>query len=92
MGERVHNQTQKIVLNNGFYDELIEAIQVNNDFANNLPEESRKVIIDRNVRIQDKLDKYKKINEDNEVYYYFYQRELKDLFWILIENYTNLKK
>jgi hypothetical protein len=92
MEERVHNQTQKIVLNNGFYDELIEAIQVNNDFANNLPEESRKVIIDRNVRIQDKLDKYKKINEDNEVYYYFYQRELKDLFWILIENYTNLKK
>lgn len=92
MEERVHNQTQKIILNNGFYDELIEAIQVNNDFANNLPEESRKVIIDRNVRIQDKLDKYKKINEDNEVYYYFYQRELKDLFWILIENYTNLKK
>ena len=92
MEERVHNQTQKIVLNNGFYDELIEAIQVNNDFANNLPEESRKVIIDRNVRIQDKLDKYKKINEDNEVYYYFYQRELNDLFWILIENYTNLKK
>lgn len=92
MEERVHNQTQKIVLNNGFYDELIEAIQVNNDFANNLPEESRKVIVDRNVRIQDKLDKYKKINEDNEVYYYFYQRELKDLFWILIENYTNLKK
>ena len=92
MEERVHNQTQKIILNNGFYDELIEAIQVNNDFANNLPEESRKVIVDRNVRIQDKLDKYKKINEDNEVYYYFYQRELKDLFWILIENYTNLKK
>ena len=92
MEERVHHQTQKTVLNNGFYDELIEAIQVNNDFANNLPEESRKVIIDRNVRIQDKLDKYKKINEDNEVYYYFYQRELKDLFWILIENYTNLKK
>ena len=90
MEERVHNQTQKIVLNNGFYDELIEAIQVNNDFANNLPEESRKVIVDRNVRIQDNLDK--KINEDNEVYYYFYQRELKDLFWILIENYTNLKK
>ena len=92
MEERVHNQTQKIVLNNGFYDELIEAIQVNNDFANNLPEDSIKVIVDRNVRIQDKLDKYKKINEDNEVYYYFYQRELKDLFWILIENYTNLKK
>lgn len=92
MEERVHNQTQKIVLNNGFYDELIEAIQVNNDFASNLPEESRKVIIDRNVRIQDKLDKYKKINENNEAYYYFYQRELKDLFWILIENYANLKK
>ena len=92
MEERVHNQTQKIVLNNGFYDELIDAIQVNNDFASNLPEESRKVIIDRNVRIQDKLDKYKKINENNEVYYYFYQRELKDLFWILIENYANLKK
>lgn len=92
MEQTYQNQTQKIVLNDGWYDELINALKDNNDTASNLPEESRKVVIDRNQRIIDKLDKYKKINENNEIYYYFYSRELKDLFWILLENCTNLKK
>lgn len=79
-------QTQKIVLNDGWYEELTKAIEDNSNRALNLPDESQKVIIDRNTRIQDKLDKYKKINDKNEIYYYFYLRELKDLFWILLEN------
>ena len=82
-------QTQKIVLNDGWYEELMKAVKTNTDLASNLPDESKKVIVDRNVRIQDKLDKYKKINEENQVYYYFFTRELKDLFWILLENNTN---
>jgi len=91
MENNFKNQTQKIVLDNNWSEKLNEAIDFNNNLASKLPEDSKKVIIDRNVRIQDKLEKYKKFNENNDIYYYFYQRELKDLFWILIENYANLK-
>ena len=54
-------------------------------------EESKKVIIDRNQRILDKLDKYKKKDENDNVFYYFYIRELRDLFWILLEDYSSMK-
>ena len=83
------SDTQMIVLNNGFDVMLKDAIVYNNNNANMLPLDSSKVIIDRNNRLLDKLEKYKKTNKDGETYYYFYQRELKDLVWILLENYAN---
>ena len=51
-------QTQKIILDGNWYEELVNAINENNKRAEMLPEESKKVIIDRNQRILDKLDKY----------------------------------
>lgn len=82
-------QTQKIILDGDWHNILLDSIEKNNERANCLPEESKKVIIDRNQRILDKLDKYKKLDENNTIYYYFYLRELRDLFWILIEDYAN---
>ena len=92
MENNYKNQTQKIVLNDNWEEELLKSIEYNNEKANSLDEEAKKVIIDRNERILDKLKKYRKVNENNETYYYFYQRELKDLFWILLENNVNLCK
>ena len=37
------------------------------------------------------LDKYKKKDENDNVFYYFYIRELRDLFWILLEDYSSMK-
>ena len=83
-------QTQKIVLDGIWYDELIKAIEKNSDNVQIIPDESsKKAILDRNQRILDKLNKYKKVDKDNSVYYYFYMRELRDLFWILLENNIN---
>lgn len=48
------------------------------------------MICDRNDRLMDKLSKYQKRDEQNGIYYYFYQRELKDLFWVLLENFSNI--
>ena len=87
--ENNNYQTQKIILNDGWYDELLKAVEENSELASNLSEESQKVIIDRNTRIKEKLDKYKKVNDKKEVYYYFFPRELRDLFWILLENNAN---
>lgn len=81
--------TQQIVLNNGFDDVLFKAIQENSKNASILTDEQAKVIIDRNDRLQAKLDKYKRINDKDEVYYYFFPRELKDIVWILLENIAN---
>ncbi len=84
-------QTQKIILDGNWYEELINSINENNSRAEILPEESKKVILDRNQRILDKLDKYKKKDENDNVFYYFYIRELRDLFWILLEDYSSIK-
>lgn len=81
--------TQKIVLDGSWYDDLLNEINNNSNNAEILSDESKKVILDRNQRILDKLDKYKKLDKDNNIYYYFYLRELKDLFWILLENLSN---
>ena len=83
-------QTQKIILDGNWYEELINSINENNSRAEILPEESKKVILDRNQRILDKLDKYKKKDENDNVFYYFI-RELRDLFWILLEDYSSMK-
>lgn len=82
-------QSQKVILNDSWYDELLKAVDFNNNNTSNLSEENEKVILERNKRIQDKLDKFKKVSDKNEVYYYFFPRELKDLFWILLENFVN---
>lgn len=82
-------QTQKIVLGDEWYDILIKAIKYNSALINDLSIES-KMIRDRNDRLMDKLSKYQKRDEQNSIYYYFYQRELKDLFWVLLGNYFNI--
>ena len=79
-------QTQKVVLDNGWYDELIKAVDLNSNVISDPTDENSKVVLERNKRIKEKLDKYKKVDDKNEVYYYFFPRELKDLFWILLEN------
>lgn len=79
-------QTQKVVLDNGWYDELIKAVDLNSNVISDPTDENSKVVLERNKRIKEKLDKYKKVDDNNEVYYYFFPRELKDLFWILLEN------
>ncbi len=79
-------QSQKVMLDNGWYDELIKAVDLNSNAVSDSSDENAKAILERNKRIQEKLDKYKKVDDKNEVYYYFFPRELKDLFWILLEN------
>lgn len=89
MENNYKGQTQKIVLGTKWYNILIKAIKYNSSLINDLSVES-KTICDRNDRLLDKLSKYQKSDEQNGIYYYFYQRELKDLFWVLLENYSNI--
>lgn len=76
-------QSQKVELSNEDYDVLFEEIEFNNNRVLNLEDSKSKV--DRNNRIIEKLNKYKKTSE-NGIYYYFFIRELKDLFIIILEN------
>lgn len=89
MENNYKGQTQKIVLGTKWYNLLINAIKYNSDLIKDLSVES-KMICDRNDRLMDKLSKYQKRDEQNGIYYYFYQRELKDLFWVLLENFSNI--
>ena len=89
MKNNYKRQTQKIVLGTKWYNLLINAIKYNSDLIKDLSVES-KTICDINDRLMDKLSKYQKRDEQNGIYYYFYQKELKDLFWVLLENYSNI--
>lgn len=85
----IEAKLKKIVLGDEWYNILIKAIKYNSDLIKDLSVES-KMICDRNDRLMDKLSKYQKRDEQNGIYYYFYQRELKDLFWVLLENFSNI--
>ncbi|MDD4188396.1 MAG: hypothetical protein PHX04_06580 [Bacilli bacterium] len=79
-------QTQKVLLNNGWYEKLLKEIEINNTNISAMSKEESEFYLERNNRIESKLEKFKKINNNNEIYYYFFPRELRDLFWILLEN------
>ena len=85
----IKKKKKKIVLGDEQYNILIKAIKYNSSLINDLSVES-KTICDINDRLMDKLSKYQKRDEQNGIYYYFYQKELKDLFWVLLENYSNI--
>lgn len=53
-------QSQKVMLGNGWYDELIKAVDLNSNAISDSSDENAKAILERNKRIQEKLDKYKK--------------------------------
>ena len=76
-------QSQKVEFTIEGYDMLMQEIELNNNYILSLEDQEDK--IERNKRILEKLYKYKKTSEKG-IYYYFFIRELKDLFIIIFEN------
>lgn len=42
--------------------------------------------VDRDERLLNKLDKYKKVDNEGHIYFYFFPNELDDLMWVMAEN------
>lgn len=42
--------------------------------------------IDRDIKLKNKLDTYKKIDTEGNTYFYFFSSELIDFLWIFLEN------
>lgn len=42
--------------------------------------------IERNEKIVEKLNKYKKVDSNGKIYLYVFPNELEDIMWILYEN------
>ena len=82
---------RKVYLND-WLEELYSNIDKNIKMNTAIYEETKNEIvkrhIDRDNKLKNKLDTYKKTEEDN-VYYYFFSSELVDIMWILLENICN---
>lgn len=79
---------RKISLGNDWNDFLIKIINTNIK-QNELTEETKQYV-NRNKKLLNKMEKYKKINDKGEVYYYFFSNELEDIIWILLESISAL--
>ena len=82
---------RKVYLND-WLEELYSNIDKNIKMNTAIYEETKNEIvkrhIDRDNKLKNKLDTYKKTEEDK-VYYYFFLSELVDIMWILLENICN---
>jgi len=82
---------RKVYLND-WLEELYSNIDKNIKMNTAIYEETKNEIvkrhIDRDNKLKNKLDTYKKTEEDK-VYYYFFSSELVDIMWILLENICN---
>ena len=80
---------EKITLTDVKLGKLINAISANEGLALNLSDEIKDARLKRNKIILEKLDKFKKIDDKGNNYFYLYLKEFKDLFWILFELYDS---
>jgi len=82
---------RKVYLND-WLEELYSNIDKNIKMNTAIYEETKNEIvkrhIDRDNKLKNKLDTYKKTEEDK-IYYYFFSSELVDIMWILLENICN---
>ncbi len=80
---------RKIYLD-GWLNILINNINYNTNINNQLYNQTKKKecqkYIDRNTKLIDKINKYKKIDNSGRVYFYFFPSELETIMWIMLEN------
>lgn len=70
-----------------WYDTLKKAIELNTSMIDYIySEESAEKYKYRNEKLLEKLDKYKKVDENGNIYLYFFSSELEDFMWVLLEN------
>ena len=70
-----------------WYDTLKKAIELNTSMIDYIYSvESVEKYKYRNDKLLEKLDKYKKVDEDGNIYFYFFPSELEDFMWALLEN------
>ena len=82
---------RKVYLNDWLeelYLNIDKNIKLNTSMYEKTNNENYKRYVNRDNNLKNKLDTYKKIEEDK-VYYYFFPGELVDIMWILLENNYN---
>lgn len=74
----------------GWLNILINNINYNTNINNQLYNQTKKKeyqkYIDRNTKLINKINKYKKIDSSGRVYFYFFPSELETIMWIMLEN------
>lgn len=69
---------------------LIKDLYINIDLNKKLAEKHNDnrflEYAERDEKLLDKLDKYKKVTDKGLIYYYFFPNELEDFLWMLLEN------
>lgn len=83
---------------NDWLEVLIDNINENIKIRKKLMETSEdkdyhRYYIDREEKLLEKIDMYKKTDEDGNVYLWLFPRELEDISWLLLQNivYHGLK-
>lgn len=67
------------------YFNIDRNIKINEEIFEKTENEFYQSCVERDKNLKEKLDTYKKFDGD-EIYYYFFPRELVDIMWILLEN------
>ena len=84
---------RKVYLND-WLEEMIKYInfniKMNKRYAEMHPEGNYLSYVSRDEKLLDKIEKYKKVDSEGHIYFYFFPNELESLMWVMMENVTLL--
>lgn len=81
---------RKVYLNDWLEDLIFNIdlnIKINTEIYDKINDNECKKYIERDNKLKEKLEQYKKTDENNKVYFYFFPSELETIMWIFLENY-----
>lgn len=77
---------------NDWLEEIIADInfnmKINKEYAEKYPDGNYLSYVYRDEKLLDKIEKYKKVDNEGHIYFYFFPNELESLMWVMIENIT----